>query len=369
MLNSALYRSFSSGPRIQYIGGSKNVVSDSRDVELRGIRIQGNGEDLPSLIFFPDVFDQVENWLPYFTSPQNQILDYRNVYLLYPRNFGLSDWCTDTPDEYGEAVAKDVERFMYQNKITMATLGGHGFGAKNAMVTATYKSELVTGVMAYDYAPQDYTYFRSADTLRNISKSLAEFEDKPFSRAAFEKILDKEVQCPKLRAVLQQNLRQVGLNDFTLNFNNKIVSEQFEELVNWKKIQYGLYGGRVCFIFPEYSNYVFLNSNTLSMMKVAVKTQGYMHDIQSIMTESDNPEKNHWIYEDPQMAKDFGFQTMRFLSQYDGVHVQLMNKAELLDGPGIPVRGALERKDRYSGNIMPQHYHHNWRFSDRDDLK
>ena len=369
LLRSLRRNSFASTPRIQFIEGASELCSNTKDVQLRGVRIQGNYTDLPNMIFFPDLFDQVENWIPFFTASQNAILDYRNVYILYPRNFGSSDWCNDKSDEYGESVAGDVERFMYQHKITMATLAGHGFGAKNAMVTGTYKPDLVTGILAYNYAPQDYTYFRAADNLRTAVKSLELLAQSPFLKTDFDKILEQKIQCKKTQAMLSQNLKQVGLREFVLRYNNTAVSEQFEELINWRKIEYGLFGGRVCFIFPEYSNHVFLNSNTLSMMKICVKAQGYGHDIQSVMTESDNPEQNHWIYEYPELASDFQKQSLKFLSNYDGVDVQYMNKTEYLSGHAIPVRGSNDRVDRYAGNIVPPMFYHNWRFSDRADLK
>ena len=368
-LRSVQRRYFSSKSRVQFIAGNTELCTNNKDVQLRGLKIQGNYDDLPNLIFFPDLFDQVENWVPYFTSKQNKILDYRNVYLVYPRNFGNSDWCNDKSEEYAEAVAGDIERFMYQHRITMATVGGHGFGAKNAMVLGTYKPELVTGVLAYDYSPQDYTYFRSADKLRNVAKSLKQFGSKPFSKNSFDNILEEHIQCKKTQAVLRQNLKQVNSREFVLKYNNHAVPEQFEELINWKSVEYGLFGGRVCFVFPDHSNFVFLNSNTLSMMKVCVKAQGFGHDIQYVLTDSDNPEENHWIYESPQLAEDFQKQTVKFLSNYDGVNVMYMNRTEYLEGHTLPNRGSYDRKDLYAGNVSPQHVYHNWKFSDNPELK
>lgn len=361
-------RSASTGSRVQFISGNSELVSNTKDVQLRGIRIQGNFNDLPNLIFFPDMFDLAENWIPFFTNPKSGILDQRNVYIIYPRNFGSSDWCNDTSDDHSENVSNDIEAFMYQHKITMATLGGHGFGAKNAFLTGCFKPHLVTGLMAFDYAPQDYTYFRAAANLRSAAQQLGQLAQKPFFKSDFQDIVE-DVQSPKFKSILNQNLRQVGARNFALKFNAPFVAQQFEEYVNWKKVQYGLYGGRVSFIFPEYSNYVFLNSNTLSMMKVCPKTQGYFHDIQSVMTESDNAEANHWVYEDPQLAEDFQKQATTFLAKYDGVNVQLMNRAEIAEGVSIPVRGYRERNDYYTGNVSPPHFYHNWRFTDRADLK
>lgn len=45
------------------------------------------------MIFFADYFDPVTNWIPFFNSPDNNFLDYRNIWLVNPRNFGNSDRC------------------------------------------------------------------------------------------------------------------------------------------------------------------------------------------------------------------------------------------------------------------------------------
>lgn len=367
-LHTTARRFHSRASRVQYIDGSASVVPSSNDVQLRGIRIQGNYKDLPSLLFFPDLFDQAENWVPYFTSPNSQILDYRNVFILYPRNFGSSDWCNDFADDHCENTANDIERFMYQHKITMATVGGHGFGAKNALMAGCFKHDLVTGILAYDYSPQDYCYSRVGNNFRGLLTKLNALSGKQFEKAEFDQLL-AQVASPKMRAILGQNLRQVGARTFELKFNLPAVTHLAEEFINWKKIQYGLYPGRVNFVFPEYSNFVFLGTNTLPMMRVCPKAQGYFHDIQMVLTESDNPELNHWIYEDPLLSSDFQAQTLRFLQNYDGVDVRLMNRSELREGLTIPEDRPGVRHDRYSGHIQPPHFHHNWRFQDRPELK
>lgn len=369
IIDAAKGRMFSTKGRIQYIEGNSQLCEQAKDVQLRGIRIQGNFEDLPNLIFFPDLFDQVENWVPYFTNKSSSILDYRNVYLLYPRNFGTSDWSNDKNDEYAENTVADIERFMFQHKITMATLGGHGFGAKNAMVVGTFRPELVTGIFAYNYAPQDYTYFRPAATLREVAKKLADLDGKPFSKQTFDKIVEGTVQCKKTQKILQQNLKQQNAKEFGLRYNSKFIGEQFEELVNWKSIPYGLYGGRSSFIFPEFSHHVFLGSNTNSMMKVCVQNNGFFRDIHNVQCESDNPESNHWIYEQPELIDAFQHKTLDFLSKYDGVDVRYMNKQELVEKFAVPVRSGQDRVDRYAGDYVPSHFHHNWKFTDRPELK
>ena len=58
-------------------------------------------------------------------------------------------------------------RFMYENKISTATLGGHGIGAKLALATGCYNPERVTGicinlgVFNLDGGPLDHRYYES----------------------------------------------------------------------------------------------------------------------------------------------------------------------------------------------------------------
>ena len=49
-------------------------------------------------------------------------------------------------------------RFMYQNKISMATLGGHGVGGKIALATGCYHMDKVTGYFGLDTTPMNHFY-------------------------------------------------------------------------------------------------------------------------------------------------------------------------------------------------------------------
>ena len=68
----------------------------------------------------------------------------RDVHLLNYRNFGNSDH-HDSFDMHD--LVNDIIRYMDKNFITMATIGGHGFGAKVATVTASNHLDRFTGVM------------------------------------------------------------------------------------------------------------------------------------------------------------------------------------------------------------------------------
>jgi len=50
---------------------------------------------------------------------------------------------------------------MYENKISTATLGGHGLGAKLALATGCYHANRVTGVFCLDGGPLDHRYYEA----------------------------------------------------------------------------------------------------------------------------------------------------------------------------------------------------------------
>lgn len=107
------------------------------------------------MIWFSDLLEPCSNFEKFFRSEGNKILGVRNVWLLDYRNMGESDHheSFDLDD-----VSADVIRFMDEKKITMATLGGHGFGAKVATATATSNLERCTGVINLEGGPLDFRY-------------------------------------------------------------------------------------------------------------------------------------------------------------------------------------------------------------------
>ena len=114
------------------------------NVELRGKILHAKGRDLPTLIWLPDLIEPAENFEQFFTRANNKVLKVRNVHLLNYRNFGNSD---HHKSFQLRDLANDIIRYMDNNGITMATIGGHGFGAKVATATATDNLNRFTGVM------------------------------------------------------------------------------------------------------------------------------------------------------------------------------------------------------------------------------
>ena len=62
-------------------------------------------------------------------------------------------------------MSNDIVRFMDDHRITMATIGGHGFGAKVATATAINNINRFTGVMCLDGGPLDHRYYESYQEL------------------------------------------------------------------------------------------------------------------------------------------------------------------------------------------------------------
>ena len=133
-------------------------VFDTNAVKLRGTHIKGKQPDLPTLIWLPELIEPAENFAPFFTAKENKITDVRNVWLLNYRNQGNSDH----HDSYDmDDVSKDIVRFMDEHKITMATIGGHGYGAKVAAATAISNLNRFTGVIQLEGGPLDHRYYEA----------------------------------------------------------------------------------------------------------------------------------------------------------------------------------------------------------------
>jgi pimeloyl-ACP methyl ester carboxylesterase len=80
------------------------------------------------------------------------------VHIVQTRNFGNSDH-NESFDL--EDVSNDVLRYLWENKLSTATLAGHGYGGKVALATGCYYPERTTGVFVVDSSPLDHRYHES----------------------------------------------------------------------------------------------------------------------------------------------------------------------------------------------------------------
>ena len=96
-------------------------------------------------------------------------------------------------------MANDIVRFMDDKKITMATIGGHGFGAKLATATAIAHMNRFTGIMCLDGGPLNHKYYEPyqelceyVDLAKNINLESGE---------EGIKTLKDKISCPKYREI------------------------------------------------------------------------------------------------------------------------------------------------------------------------
>ena len=212
----------------------------------------------------------------------------RNIYILYQRNIGTSDRCEDDLN-YTE-MSNDVIRFMWENKISMATLAGHGLGAKLALATGCYNPERVTGIIGLDGCPMDQSYVQPYQELNGYLNQLKDVElGKGFTHISEE--LKERIKDPKWRSIFHSQLTKDG-SRFNWNFNLDLLSRNLsskhnESLLNWPR-NMGLWVGRALFLFPDYSRYVHLGTNTIAMYNTCIHLKGYNKDIFSIQGD-ENP--------------------------------------------------------------------------------
>jgi pimeloyl-ACP methyl ester carboxylesterase len=262
-------------------------------------------------------------------------------------------------------------RFMYQHQISMATLAGHGVGAKVALATGCYHNEKVTGVAGFDSSPMNQYYHEPVRELRQYLNFLKTFNlSRPFASIAFE--LKKNIACPKWRQIFETSLTR-NATGYEWNFNfdavyNNTRNDSPSSLFNWNST-YGLYTGRAMFAFPDYSRYVHLGTNTLPMLKVCPQLHGWNDGITSVQGDENPQSKNiynldHWIYEsEEQTQAAYAFRLRQFLKFYDGVHVLHKSRDEVV-GYSVPdIANAREPRDDFPGEYQHAHYHHNWRFN------
>lgn len=140
------------------ISGKAQKKDSTNDVTLRGTYLKGRKPDLPTMIWFSDLLEPADNFEKFFTRADNKILDVRNVWLLNSRNMGTSDHHSSW--DINE-ISGDVMRFMDQKQLTMATLGGHGYGAKVALATAINNMDRCTGVINLDGGPLNHQYYEA----------------------------------------------------------------------------------------------------------------------------------------------------------------------------------------------------------------
>lgn len=161
---------------------------------MRGTFLQGKRSDLPTMIWFSDLVEPVENFQAFFQSEGNKVLDVRNVWLLNYRNMGDSD---HHESFLMDDISADIVRFMDSKQITMATLGGHGFGAKVALATAINNMDRCTGVINLEGGPLDHRFHEAYLELASYVEIAKGLDVSKMDVAQATKVLNDKISCNK----------------------------------------------------------------------------------------------------------------------------------------------------------------------------
>jgi pimeloyl-ACP methyl ester carboxylesterase len=333
-------------------------------VQLRGTYLQGRRPDLPTLIWFSDLVEPVENFAPFFSNPEHKILDVRNVWLLNYRNMGDSDHHESFEMD---DISDDIVRFMDKQKLTMATLGGHGFGAKVALATAINNMDRVTGVINLEGGPLDHRYYEAYQELDSYVQAASKFNIAKADYQSAVKFLETNIACAKWRSIFKQNLEDRG-GSVTWKFNVDDLARNMRlrqpDVACWHE-SYGLWPGQALAIFAAHSRWVHLSTNTLAFYNVIPRLQGQFPS-QNINTFADEWESplNHWLHEGPDSEHVWTLsqRMMRWLRWQDGTNVMLADKTEA-GWYYVPDRGFDTEQNTRHGEFNPEHVHHNYLYT------
>lgn len=253
---------------------------------------------MPTMIWLPELIEPASNFVPFFTRPDNRIRELRNVWCLDYRNQGNSDH----HDSYDmEEMSADIVRFMDDHKITTATIGGHGFGAKVAAATAINHMDRFSGVIQLEGGPLDHKYHEAYQELDSYVKYAASIPIGDMEGGQALKAIDNGIPCKKWASIFKQNLATDGTqpawknNMAGLHANMK---KSMPEVAAWSEA-YGLWPGQALAIFAANSRWVHLSTNTLPFYNVFPRLQDQFPEKIGTHAEGLEGPMTHWIHEEP----------------------------------------------------------------------
>lgn len=96
---------------------------------------------------------------------------------------------------------------MDEHKLTLASIGGHGFGAKVATATAINHMDRFTGVMCLDGGPLDHRYYEAYHELAKYIEDVRNLNIEKLQSSEVIKKVHELVPHPKWRSIILQNIQ------------------------------------------------------------------------------------------------------------------------------------------------------------------
>lgn len=103
-------------------------------------------------------------------------------------------------------MSNDIVRFMDEHRITMATIGGHGFGAKVATATAINNLNRFTGVINLEGGPLDHRYYEAYQELASYIEAAHNLNISTLNPTDAVKRIYEVIHDPKWRHIFIQNI-------------------------------------------------------------------------------------------------------------------------------------------------------------------
>ena len=245
----------------------------------------------------------------------------------------------------------------------MATLGGHGFGAKVALATAINNMDRCTGVVNFEGGPLDHRYYESYQELESYVKIAKDMPVNKMEVSQAAKHINDNITCQKWASIFKQNLEDKGgAATWKFNVDGLYANMQTRQpdVACWHE-RYGLWPGNALCVFAEQSRWVHLATNTLQFYNVMPRLQGkFPGHITSWAHGYDSP-LNHWIHEGPDKESTWHLsqRLWRWLKWHDGTNVMLADKSEA-GWYYVPDRGFDVECNTRHGEFTPEHVHHNY---------
>ena len=260
-------------------------------------------------------------------------------------------------------LSEDIIRFMDSKKITYATIGGHGFGAKVAAATAINNLNRFTGVIQLEGGPLTHVYYEAYQELTSYIDFAHSLDLSKMDANQAYKALETGISCKKWCSIFKQNLNTESSSlswKFNIDALHSNTKKHNPDVATWSE-SYGLWPGQTLAIFAAHSRWVHLSTNTLPFYNVFPKLDGKFP--QQISTHADDLHgpMTHWIHEEPSDQVWYLSQKMwRWLRWNDGANVLLADKSEA-GWHYINDRGWDQNA---TGEYTPEHVHHNYLHTD-----
>jgi pimeloyl-ACP methyl ester carboxylesterase len=191
---------------------------------------------------------------------------------------------------------------MDEHKITLATIGGHGFGAKVATATAINHHNRFTGVMCLDGGPIDHRYHEAYQELAQYVQDVHNIGIEKYSATDVIKKVHEKVHHPKWRSIILQNIQtDKGALQWKCNMEGlyKNMKRSIPDVAYWSQ-SYGLWPGQALAIFAASSKWVHLSTNTLPFYNVFPRLEGRFPELINTHGSDDfDSPLNHWMHEEP----------------------------------------------------------------------